>query len=420
MRRIYSVLLIIWLAGCSRGGEPHSPISATALQHHLTQFVESGPHRSGGPGDGATRDWFAGALRDFGYQVHIQALPIHRWVHERAYISAGNREIAGFPLWWPPAAPEARIHTGRLAKPGDIQPGDIALLPVAPQIKASITQTTRKALDSALSRGAGAAILVTHNLPGEPFAFNTSAEPEPMPIPVIIVGASQAHLLEQARVAGGAATLKLEGHYQDGATWNVVGRMARAGEHTVVISTPRTGWFSAGAERGPGVALFLELARWAADHGDADLVFVGTGGHELGHAGMEAFLADGGAPSPSDTALWIHLGASIAAWDWQSMAQKLNGGTAKENTRDRWLLYSTSMAWSVSRYFSGMDYRHAPSLVSTFGEARNIRAAGYKHFLAFAGAHPFFHLPGDDGANTSGTLLAPRARALQILLAEHL
>ena len=84
-----------------------------------------------------------------------------------------------------------------------------------------------------------------------------------------------------------------------------------------MISTPYSAWFKAGGERGPGVALFLALARWAAKHPTEDsYLFVASSGHELGGAGIKSFM-DKYAPPPDQVTCWLHLGASISAYDWE-------------------------------------------------------------------------------------------------------
>jgi hypothetical protein len=80
-----------------------------------------------------------------------------------------------------------------------------------------------------------------------------------------------------------------------------------------VISTPSSGWFHCAGERGPGIAIWLALARWSS-HRESTVryTFVASSGHEIGEQGMRSFLASQ-APRPSEVDIWLHLGASIAA-----------------------------------------------------------------------------------------------------------
>ena len=88
-------------------------------------------------------------------------------------------------------------------------------------------------------------------------------------------------------------------------------------ENLIVVSTPQSGWFRCAAERGPGIALFLGLARWASKRtSGSSFLFVSTSGHELGALGMRVFH-DELAPRPERVLCWIHLGAGIATFKWE-------------------------------------------------------------------------------------------------------
>ena len=92
---------------------------------------------------------------------------------------------------------------------------------------------------------------------------------------------------------------------------NVVAKLVR-GDKWIVVTTPLSGWFTCAGERGPGVALFLGLARWAAERsGDHSLMFLGNTGHELDQVGAHHTL-ESNAPSTGDVSMWIHLGASCS------------------------------------------------------------------------------------------------------------
>ena len=98
-------------------------------------------------------------------------------------------------------------------------------------------------------------------------------------------------------------------------------RLSRGASRTLVVSTPRSGWFTCAGERGPGIAVWLHLARWAAANlKTVDLEFLATSGHEYENVGGATYLR-AMAPKPDRVALWLHLGANVAARDWHELAQ---------------------------------------------------------------------------------------------------
>ena len=86
----------------------------------------------------------------------------------------------------------------------------------------------------------------------------------PLPLPAVVVAGDDETQLTEAASAGKKASIKITGVSKKNVTaYNVVGTLKR-GDQWVIITTPSSGWFQCSGERGPGVALFLGLARWAA------------------------------------------------------------------------------------------------------------------------------------------------------------
>lgn len=409
-------ILVVALLAAGCGGRPETiGFDGQALQDDVARYAEMGPHRSGGPGDIASRDWLAETLRANGFSVEVQAVEVDAWHHIAATLSIGDNDFNGFPLALPPTDPNMMTGEGPLRSADRAGPGDIALVELTPLLESATPQSEAELIRDALARGASGAILLTHTASGDAFAFNTRADDTPFSAPVIVVGSRHAEALHEARAAGAPVFVSLEGAYETVETWNVIGRLDRAGSETVVVSTPRTGWFDSAAERGPGLALFRALAGWASSTGEADLVFVGTGGHELAHVGMDRFLRTL-APAPADTRLWLHLGASIAAYGGREGTEEGCNAPDTENSEHRWIIYTADLAWRSLRSFSGLHHRHAPAFISTFGEAADLKAHGYGSFFALAGTHPRFHQRSDQPCNTGPELLEPRAEAVARML----
>src|SRR6185295_19517856 len=79
------------------------------------------------------------------------------------------------------------------------------------------------------------------------------------------------------------------------------------------VMTPRSGWHANASARGGGLVCWLETMRaCAAARPKRTVRFVASSGHELGHLGLQAYLAAN--PTLAQSALvWIHYGANIGA-----------------------------------------------------------------------------------------------------------
>ena len=61
----------------------------------------------------------------------------------------------------------------------------------------------------------------------------------------------------------------------------------------IVVMTPRSGWWLNASERGGGIACFLEIMRAVKSSAPKrDVIFTANTGHELGHTGLDLFLAE--------------------------------------------------------------------------------------------------------------------------------
>src|SRR4030095_3808177 len=168
-----------------------------------------------------------------------------------------------------------------------------------------------------------AVVAVTEGATKEIIALNSPAGALPWPIPVVLVGPRDEPTLTAATTSNAKVSMLLDGDDDsDARAKNVVARVDR-GKDLIVISTPQSGWFRCAGERGPGIALFLGLARWASRRAaGASFLFVSTSGHELGGLGMRAFLKEL-APAPERVLCWIHLGAGIATYSWEETSSGL-------------------------------------------------------------------------------------------------
>jgi hypothetical protein len=275
--------------------------------------------------------------------------------------------------------------------------------------QAYLNDSHRAAVAAAATRAPEAIIVTVDNPADEIFAYNVTQEDPAWPVPVIVVAAKHRDLLAAAEQRGDNVSITVKGRYGSNiASRNVVARLDRGANRTIVVSTPLTGWFVSTCERGPGIANFLALARWAVvQRFDVNFVFVATTGHEIGHGGMEVFLPDG-APPPEATLAWVHFGASNACYEWERTAEGFRR-IDRVDAAARLLVLSPSLAAPLKAAFAGVPVVTLDKTV--VGELREVKAAGYPDFFGMAGPHHFFHTPNDTLEGTGPDILEPVARA---------
>jgi hypothetical protein len=175
------------------------------------------------------------------------------------------------------------------------------------------------------------------------------------------------------------------------------------------VTTPISGWFGCGGERGPGVALFLGLARWVAQQkSDLSYLFIANSGHELGYLGAEITLEKVDVPAPRDVVAWVHLGAAIATRVWHKTGNSYEPST--EYNSFTFLQGSPELVPMLKKAFANIPHLIPGSLLF-MGELEVIHEAGYTLF-GFFGEHHFFHQPEDTAEETAPELLEPIGRSL--------
>ncbi|MDZ4760217.1 MAG: hypothetical protein SGJ21_04010 [Alphaproteobacteria bacterium] len=403
------------LSGCATGPAQADPLRGEALLRDVETYVGFGVHRSGGPGDVATSNWLASRWRSLGYQVEQESYDIPNSDASVAALAAGAENFPGFAQ--PPIVTtgagglKAALALWDRVSPGGVA-GRIAIVHVPrPPGAASPGAAYRAAFAEAQAAGAVAIVAAISGPSGDIVAINTPVDLKPG-LPILALGERELPRLQSAMAAGGEAVLRIEGPGGMRRASNTIARHGETGPW-LIVSTPQSGWFTCGGERGPGVAISLALSEWALRQKfPCRLLFVGTSGHEWTDFGAHQFHKTS-APEPDDTALWFHLGASFAARGYEETAQGPRPLEVANPVRS--LMVSNGLLEATRTAFAGQAGIEAPMAAdgrTALGETRLVIEEGYPVLAGFWGAHALFHTPQDDARATTPQILETVARAV--------
>ncbi len=370
----------------------------------LDRYFRLGDKRAGGPGDQAVGTWIADELAQLGYRVALETFPT-TWSDTSVASLAWSG--GAVPLTSHPASPSGRVAgpmVRRRAETTDPGPaGTIAVIDL-PHDRWSSARDDRiqACVRTAVDRGAQAVVLVTHGPSGLAACLNTGLSGDDFSVPVAILSPRDA--VGIPALDGCLATFNVERDDAPREVFNVVGRVDRGADRTLILSTPRSGWSTCAGERGSGLAAWLLLIELAARSVmDFDILALCTTAHERGYAGIATHLSR--RPTPVDrAALWVHIGANAATLDWRAVP----GGLTPLPSADpqRFLAVSPTLLGVARDCFAGAPGLEAPYDVSegAGGELGDIIEAGYPAVAGVFGAHRFHHTEADDLSCTSADL----------------
>jgi hypothetical protein len=372
------------------------------VEKDLMRYIGFGNKQSGGVGDNACGDWMVSELEDAGFTVTRQQFTAPWFTPKRAELVCGNTNAT---VWPQPIV----IPTGEQGISGPIVrvdaygnadralEGAIALVDLSSTRWSSLFwKGVRGPVEAAFEYGAKAAVIITNGPTGKVIALNTDGRKPMFGGPVALLAPEDAGPFLRAAMNGVEATLYMTGEGGRRPAFNFIGTLDRSAAKWLAVSTPRSGWFTCAGERGPGIAAWLDIARWAARAVTGyNLAFICNSGHEYQYLGAEEAL-HAIAPRPAETAFWLHLGANIAARDWHGITGKpapLPGADSQ-----RYLVTSPSLVVTAREIFKGQVGLEAPypSNQLSAGELTNVIEAGYPLVAGVFGLHRFHHVAEDD------------------------
>jgi len=413
MKTIFSITLLFLLTGSV------STFAQTELDYFdgdklystVKKFVLLGEHRTGTPTDFATSEWLGKELAASGYDVKYSEFSLKQFFFESASVTDQKKNVFNaFPLWYVSDSITLSI-AGKLinspVNPADAR-GKVVLLNFSFGAEGQGGGQLLKKLNAFVEAGAKGIIGYQENEAGEISAINAPRIPKSWKVPVVLVSPADGKNLISRE--GQTVNVSIKGSFKKVTARNVYGKIGNGDQH-IVISTPISGWFTCGGERGPGVAIWLALAKWAAAQKlPYTFVFTGNSGHELGFLGAHQFL-EHGAPPVDKTKLWVHLGAGVATL----ACKTTSSGLVKESRVDanRNFFYSASVKASFDPAFKDLAGNKWEVKEKSGGELTAVIGKGYPNVVGVTFAHPYFHMRGDDASATSPEILEEAAKAFK-------
>ena len=330
-------------------------------QSWLSAWDSHAPHRTGTAGDHAGAAWLTDAARALGATVIHETFMLDRLDPGDTYLEVDGTRIPGVPVFDAPATPGVTGVTG----------SDIAVATLAPG--AVYTGEYRRLREDA---GHTALVIVCHGTQPGMGLLNAEQFGTPYGAPAIHVETPipfgrPARLVSQStRTRAGASNVVVTLKGTD---------PSRA---PVVVMTPRSSWWQSTAERGGGIVCWLETLRaLLAAPPVCDVVLTANSGHELGHLGLDAFIARRPGWDRQSGAIWVHYGANIGA-----AGGALSVLSADDDMR-------AGMQAALTQAGRPPDTM-APKTLVPSGETRDIHKAGGR-YATLVGTNAWFHLPSD-------------------------
>ncbi len=362
----------------------------------LAAWDGQGIHRTATDGDARGAAWLAGEARALGAKVDIESFSLSRIDPIAAFVEVDGEKYHGELLFDAPDTPSVGVTALASADGGQ---GLITLSAHSPRVvyAPDFVKARRASLAQA------AVIVTTGDAPGLALlnaeAFNTPFGP-----PTLQVASEHHDALFAAAKRGAAFRVVVQSKRTAAEAQNIVVTIPGRDRSRppLVVMTPRSSWFQSTAERGGGLVCWLESLRAIGTAPPVcDVIFTANSGHELGHIGLDAFMAKRAGWEKS--ARWVHYGANIGAAGGKLSVMSGHADMANP--------MATALAAAG----------HPTAQVTTdqmpFGESRDIHRAGGR-YVTLVGGNKLFHLPQDryPGAVDVGAITRIAAGAAQMVV----
>lgn len=337
----------------------------------IEEYDAQGIHRTATAVDEASAAWLADEVRAIGLEPTLEGYATDRLDLGEAYIEVGGRRIEGVPLF-------DSTHTGAEGVTGHLGPlgggGGIALID-GENRSTTVMVARHNASEEAL-------VIATLGYSPGLSLLNAFDFDEPFGPPALQVSGEERDFLIAQAEAGARATVVAEGTRTTATAYNVTAELPGADPALAPlgVNTPRSGWWEIAAERGGGLACWLEVMRSVVASGSPRRVFFSANtGHELGFSGMDAVLD--AHPKLTEGATWLHFGANIGAAT----------GTVGRLFASTEELQATAAA-EFDQLSRPMEYRSGEP---GGGEMATVHRRGGRRYLALTNDNAYFHMRED-------------------------
>ena len=348
-----------------------------AAERRIRTYEAMGWHRTGWEADDRAAEWLITELASVGVDGHTQTFEFPSFAYEAAELRVGAEKVFGCPLYDGPFTGDMGVFAPLRSVPAGRTECITVWRPSADD-PLRFGEGIYQHLEKLAADGAKAVVIVMGDKDNEPVLRNAERPRDPIGLPVLQVAPANMVKFDE----GAVAKLVITGQRKAGTARNVVAEISGADPAAapVTLMTPKSGWYTCAAERGGGIAIWIEVAgRIAAEPGRRSLSIVASSGHELHHLGLEHYISELG-PDAANVHTWMHLGASIGS---------RNGQPAYAASDDELFNVATHTLSQLQ-----LERRAFPVGSAGFGEARNIGEIGGR-FVSFLGGHPYFHSPSD-------------------------
>ena len=344
----------------------------------LMAWDSHGIHRTATAGDQAGADWLIQEAASLGAVPVVETFSLDRLDPVDAYLEFDGMRISGVPVF-DAAATRSDGVAGNLGPVGAEK--SITVAELSPS---GIYSPDHEKLRGSAHRGL--VIVCKGSHPGLGL-LNAERFRHPYGAPAIHLPSEARDAVLAAAARRASARLMAASRHTLAQACNVV-VMISGQDRTlppVVVMTPRSSWWQSTSERGGGLVCWLETLRaLITSPPRCDVIFTANSGHELGHLGLDDFMARRPGwerPAADGGAVWVHYGANIGA---------VGGEFSIQSTSDD---LRALVATELARAGQEPDHIAPKTLVPT-GETRDIHRAGGR-YLTFVGSNPLFHLPQD-------------------------
>ncbi|HRI99128.1 MAG TPA: hypothetical protein PKV67_00010 [Hyphomonas sp.] len=365
------------------------------IEHAIAKYAGFGAHFSGSAGDHATTDWLDRELLGAGYETRRQRFEVPTCDGETGSLTLSDGTTLSGPVQMPGKAIETQaelVHWHADLPPTELG-GKLVVYHSRFGRHSSLMSPEWQRVLKATREAQSAGIVAITNGPSR-LAIRLNAPVDIHLVPMLTIAPANAATLRVA-AQGQSARLSIASARPTRHADNLIAHRKGSGPR-IVVSTPKSGWGICASERGPGIAIFLELGRkLGSSLPEADIHLVATSGHEYENLGAHKFL-ERAAPTPAETALWVHLGANLSSADFHDLGPSLLKLPSPDPQR---YLGATKGLDTLAREIfggrPGLEAAYAMSAEDAAGELREILAAGYTSALGVFGAGRFHHTDQD-------------------------